>query len=319
MITLDDFRDRMMPRMIEYIDTNDKSAVEGAEYLRSGIWASVDSKTAYDDVRAKESMGPLERVEPGSDLPEKEMKDGFEKRLHKVKYAAIARYPMELLEFENHGVISDLTRGLAAARAHLMEIICAAVLEYGHRTLANVPKSKNVPIIDSIGADRNPLFYSAHPWKSDPSVTWKNRSDTLLDFSRGNLQAVSDDIDDWRLSNNAMTNITASGVVIPRNMRWKAHELFKSEKQPETGNNASNSLKEKFGSGDYFVYRWLQSQTDWYMRTTAPRKFKIRTTLAKRIQKGYDGENQTHWISNTTIFGCQVPFADDLYKVCAAD
>lgn len=317
MINMSDFRERYMPRMIEWIDSNDSAALKNASYLESGIWASVNSKTQYDDVRAKESMGPLERVEPGSRLPEKEIKDGFEKRMFKVKYAAIARYPQELLDYEDVGMIGDITKGLAAARTHLMEIITAAVLEYGHLALASVPTSNGVPIIDSIGADRNPLYYGAHPWKNDPSVTWRNRSATLMDLSRTNIQHVSNDIDDWRLSNNAMRNVGPAGVVIPRNMRWRAHELFKSEKQPETANNAANSLKERFGEGDYYVYRWLQSQTDWYMRTTAPRQHKIRTVLEKRIQKGYDGENQTHWISNTTIFGVQVHTADDLYKVTA--
>lgn len=318
MITTANFRSRYMPKAVEWIDQNDQSAVDNAEFLKSGIWKMLDSKTEYDDVREKESMGPLGRVEQGAALPERSMRDGFEKRLYKVKYAAMARYTAEVLLYNRDDVIADYTKGLAGGRAHTLEILNAAVLEYGHLPLASVPKANKVPIIDSTGADGNPLFFGAHPYLSDGAGTWKNRSDTLLDFTRGNIQAVSDDIDDVRLSNNAMSKISAAGVVIPTNMRWSAYEMFKSDKQSETANNSVNSLRAQFGSGDYFVYRWLESKTDWYVKTTAPSQFKVRTALAKKIEKGYDGENQTHWISNTTIFGNQVHNARSLYKVTAA-
>lgn len=317
-ITTADFRGRYIPKIIETVNRNDQTAVNNAEFMKSGIWKKVKSSTLYDDVREKESMAPLGRVEQGAELPENRLRDGFEKRISKVKYAAKAGYTMEMLEFDQFGVISDLTKGLMAGRAHTMEILTAAVLEYGHLATSSVPKANNVPIVDTEGADQNPLFYGSHPYKSDGSVTWKNRSTTLLDFSRSGIQAVDNDIDDWRLSNDALTNIQSDGVIIPRNMRWKAYELFKSEKQPETGNNAANSLHQRFGSGDYFVYRWLTSETDWYMKTTAPTEFKIRTAIESRIQKWYKEDNQTHWISNTTMFSLQVPKADKLYKVCAA-
>lgn len=314
-----DFLNRVVPALKEKIDLNDKSLVDKAAYKASGIWKEITNKNLYDDIYEKESMGALHRTPERTVLKENSLRDGWQKRAHKVKYAALATFSEETKHFDRWDIISDLTKGLAQARPYTYEIIAVSVLEYGHMAAGSVPTVGNVPVIDSIGADGNPLFFGAHPFKSDPSHTWSNRSSSLLAFNRTNIQSVSDIVEDWRLSNDALTNIKVDKLIIPRTMRWAAHEIFKSDKQPETGNNAKNAIHEAFGSDDYYVYEWLTSSTDWYAMTSVETDFKFRIAAGweSKTATWVDHKIQAEFMSRSTMFSADVHNGRKLYKVCA--
>lgn len=316
MITEADFRERYVPKAVEYIDNTSRSLVEKAQYKE--LYTEVESNTQYVMVKQKESMGPLQRTPTASQLPELRIRDGWDKRIYQFKYTGIARYPIEVRTFGATDVIADITKGLALARPHLMEIMGVTLFIYGQYALTSAPTVLGVPMVDTTSADGEPIFDTAHPYKSDPSVTIKNRSSAILELTQSNLQSVCNDILAWQLSSTAYMNVMAKRLIVPRQLRHKARELLGSKLQPETANNAVNALREDFGEGDYFVYRWLTSATEWYVETDAPNDFKFRKALESKAEKGYNGENQTHWISQTTIFSQGVADPTRFYKVCAA-
>lgn len=301
MITTADFRDRFIPKAVEYIDTEQKNRFKEAQYKR--VFKVISSDTQYVDTRQKESMGPLKMTAEGAELDELTQGDGFPKRITQVKWAGKVVYPMEVKLFELVELAADLTKNLALACPHLMEVIAAAFIEKGFTAIASIPNINGVPMVDSICGDGNTIFHATHGFKSDGSRNYANKNaSAFVSMDQTSVQNMNNTILRWTSSTGSYLDIRPKTLMGPVEKRQTMRELCLSPLQPETANNAVNALKEDYGEGDYFVYRWLSNTAQWGCLTTAENDFKIRVAMKPTTEKGHNGENQTDWISLTTLF-----------------
>src|SRR5688572_2076446 len=105
MITLADFREHYLPKVEEKINNELKNRDKNAYW--SKIFKDVSSDTQYVQTKQRESMGPLQMTPAGSDVPELNLGDGYNKRIFQYKFSGMIRYSMEVLLFDQLDIIAE--------------------------------------------------------------------------------------------------------------------------------------------------------------------------------------------------------------------
>jgi hypothetical protein len=87
------------------------------------------------------------------------------------------------------------------------------------------------------------IFSAAHT--SLRGDTWNNLLAPAADLSATSLQTALDDFENTRDDTGKIQMITARNILVNPSNAWKAKELLNSTYDPESANNAVNSLKER--------------------------------------------------------------------------
>lgn len=301
-MNLSDFRDRFVPMVTEWVD-------EGAnKRLKTGQFRMVfDEKSDKKEsvrTKQKEGMGALLPTPPKANVQEIYLGDGWPKKISQVKYAAMIEFPIEVQLFKLMDIIADHVEGLEEAGPFLVELLAAAMINGGNLALASVPTVNNVPIFDPIGGDGQPLFSQAHTFKSD-ARTWSNLNGAsggaYATLSRTTVQTTNQTVKRYTGSSGKYLGVGIDHLIIPSELQGAASEVCKSKLQPETANNAYNSAREYLGEGDYKVWDWLASTTDYYFKTTARNDLMIRWAQKPKTVRGPEDKNLSERIINYMI------------------
>jgi hypothetical protein len=156
-----------------------------------------------------------------------------------------------------------------------------------------VPTINGVPAIDVTAADGLPIWSAAHTWKGDPTRTYSTLLDPFATLSQDSLQTIANMV--RRRTNGAghLLNHKIQKLIVPTGLRHRARELLRSVLKPEVAaSNMDNAVREDLGEGDYEVWDWLESQVDYYVKTSAENRFIIRWAWKWETNTDYDKKVQ---------------------------
>lgn len=122
------------------------------------------------------------------------------------------------------------------------------------------------------GYDAKSLCSTTHPRSRTDSTTVSNY--LTLTLSSANVETAITTMQAFKDDKGEEITIMPDLVIVPRNLRKKAHELFGSPLDPESANNASNV----HAGMNWFVWPYLTDANAWFI---------VDSAFAKRVLKWY--------------------------------
>lgn len=120
-----------------------------------------------------------------------------------------------------------------------------------------------------VGGDGVELFSSAHPNKS--GGTWRNELASPADLSEAALEQAEIDIAGFRDDRGKQIEVSPRKLIIPKELKFEANRILNSQLQSNTGNNATNSLRDLNTIPDGAVVNHYLTDTDaWFIKTNCP-------------------------------------------------
>jgi hypothetical protein len=287
-ITTGTFRQYVIPKMVTFVETDLKDRSKESQFKK--FFREQSSDRDYEETRGKESVATIKQVPEGSQLPLIGMKLGYPKRMYQHKYGARAEYTKEVRKFQKYPLIADLTRELSASPPQLLETLCASIFEYGDDA-SLVPTVNNMPIVDVLAADKLAIWHANHTFRGDPAKSYSTLlgGGSFVALSQDAIQTVANSVRRRTNAAGMLLNHKIKKLIVPTNLRHKARELLRSVLKPEVAaSNADNAVHEDLNEGDYAVWDWLESETDYYFQTTAENRFIIRWAWKWETDTGYD-------------------------------
>lgn len=167
-----------------------------------------------------------------------------------LKYTKGFKVSQELLEDDQHNVISRLPRALAKSVVYTTEYWAASVFNNGFNTAYT-----------SYG-DGKPLFSTLHP-RADGGSSQSNASATGIALTEPNLEtglvAFGNQLNDKGMITSSMVD----KLIVPLALQKQAAILTKSEYKPGSANNDVNVYN---GAMTPIVWKYLTSSTAWFLQ-----------------------------------------------------
>lgn len=164
------------------------------------------------------------------------------------------RITEEMQEDDLYGVMVKMTRQLAMAAAHAMEVQAHRILNTGFSTTGGSG-------LTAAGFDALALFSATHVLLR--GGTRANKMVTDEDLSVTAVEHAMDLAETWVNHSGMPTPWKPSLIIVPPQLKWVAKEIIDSELKPYTGDNEINPLG---GEGlRYMVSHYLTDSDSWYM------------------------------------------------------
>lgn len=132
------------------------------------------------------------------------------------------------------------------------EIVSAGVINGGWSSVGT-----------SLAGDGLSVFNSSHVLKSG---TFSNELSVYQSLSEASLEDVCIAISKFKNAAGNRANIMSECLVVPSDLMFVADRLLASSFQPETGNNAINSVTKKFAKG-YEASPYFTDTGAWFVKT----------------------------------------------------
>lgn len=175
-----------------------------------------------------------------------DMKQGYLNLYVHVSYGLGAKVTHEMLQDDQHGVMSRIPTNLAIAMTKTTESVGANVFNDGFTT---------------IYGDGVPLFSNAHPLRK-AGGTWSNHLGNV-DLGYSAIQEailnIENQVDDAGIPLNRKAKIL---LIHPKN-KFNAKKFFNSELEPDTSNNNVNVIKDE--GIKVITWSYLTNEDAWFM------------------------------------------------------
>lgn len=302
MITANQFGQHFMPKLEKEVNTIVNNLRKGDKLF----YADGSTKSLYKDTRVNEASGTMRQLVDGANVEESKLNDGHAKRRHVRKYGTGIEYTEFVQMCADPKLLKRITTIGANAPNQLLYNLEAAAIELGDQGLANIPKVQNVPMIDTIAADGQPIFSTQHTWKSSGMYTWANKTAAFESLNGTNLFKWCNAIELWRDNLGQLTDIRAKELVVGHTNRKKAIELIRSTDDSETANRSTNATKEL--GLKLTVWNRMISPEECFLRTTAENDFLVEWLYKPKTERDYNKSNQVHKIILTMAFSMGVGY-----------
>ncbi len=166
-----------------------------------------------------------------------------------LKYTKGFKVSQELVEDDQHNVISRMPKALARSVAYTTEYHAANILNNGFNTSYT-----------SYG-DSKPLFSTAHT-RADGGTAQSNASATGITLTEPNLETGRLALEKALNDKGEIVNFMADCLVIPIDLRKTAQILTDSTMRPGTANNDVNIYEGVF---KVIPWRYITSTTAWFL------------------------------------------------------
>lgn len=237
------------------------------------MFASNTSTKAFEvDVQLEGFTRAFEKTE-GDDLTFDSRRQGFTPKYQHITFAKGYIVTEEALEDEQYGQLDKGARALAKVMNITKEIEGAAVYNQGF--------DGNVTMTDG---DGQPLFSTAHP--NGPSGgTYANRLAIDADLSEASLEdmlSLIQTITDARGLPAALQAVRL--IVAAGQSSFNAQRILGSVLQNDTGNNATNAIRDMNSIRDGWMSNpFLTDADSWFLTTDAQEGLKYFTRRAVRF------------------------------------
>ena len=254
------------------------NAVTGTEYADyspeyAKIFKTTKSEKAYEVDVSTSGTGLAVRKNEGGAISYDGMKQDFTTKYVQTTYALGGIITMEAIMDNLYMDEADkLGRCLKRSLVHTDEQLAANVINNAYSTSYN-------------GGDGVPLFSQSHVLGK--GGTFSNANSSFVALSQAAIEDAITAVEGFTDGAGLIINARAVSLHIPRQLRWDAARILKSAQEPDSGNNAINTVKDIFSEG-YHVNHRFSSATEWFIKTDVMDGFKRIERMAYTFETDND-------------------------------
>lgn len=206
----------------------------GQEEWRQVVSSVRGSKRSYEESAYFAGLGNLSRKPEGEPIVYDELVQGPTKRWNHTTYALGVRMTEELIEdslYDQIGEMETLSRELGTSARETLNVLVFDIYN-------NITATTN-----HTGGDGLALASAVHP--SLRGGTWSNLLSPAADLSATSLQTALQSFENTKDDTGKFQSIKAKWILVHPANEWKARELLQSTYDPESPNNAVNTLRSR--------------------------------------------------------------------------
>lgn len=218
------------------------------EYTK--IFETVTSDKSYEEDVALSGFGLFSNKTQGSGIAYDAARQGVVTRYTHVVYGLGFQVTREMLEDMQYNLAFKNARALGESARTTQEIIAANILNRAFNS-------------SYTGGDGKELCATDHPLIAGGTAS--NELSVAADLSEASIEQMLIDIDGMTDDRGLQKAAMAKRLIIPRQLRFEAMRILKSDQQSGNGNNDINALK---GMGlEIVVNHYLTDADAWFMQT----------------------------------------------------
>ena len=182
--------------------------------------------------------------------------------------------------------INALPTALARSGVHTVEITAANILNRAFNSTYT-------------GADAKEMCATDHPLLDGGTLS--NELTTSADLSMTSMEQALIDISNFTDDRGLQIPAKPRQLIVPPELEWTAQQLLKSEKDPESANNAINPAK---GIMPYTVNHFLTDTDAWFIQTDIPNGLVFYWRRRPSLTKDNDMDSDNAKFKSTMRFIC---------------
>lgn len=239
------------------------------------IFDTFQSGKNYEVDAQLEGMGLAPEKPQGDEVSFDSMRQGFTPKYQHLTYAKGFIVTKEALQDELYGQLERKARALAFSMGQTKEVVAANILNRGFNSAFTM-----------VDGDGKELLATDH--SNGPSGgTYSNELATPADLSEASLEDLLIQIGQATDPRGLQIALQATRLIIPVNLQFEAQRILGSVLQNDTGNNATNAVRDMNSVRDGFSVNHYLTDTDaWFLKTNAPEGLKYYTR--QDVQFGED-------------------------------
>lgn len=199
------------------------------------LWREVvnvkPSKRAYEESVFYAGFGYIPEKPEGEPITYDSMIQGPTQRWSHKTYGLGCRVTEEAIEDDLYDVMQDTTSELGRSARETLNVLVHDIWNNGTSTTYHT------------AGDAVEVFSASHI--ALEGGTWSNLLSPGADLSASALQSAIDALETTNDGRGKKQMIKATRLIVPTGLAWKAKELLKSGYDPESANNAVNTIKER--------------------------------------------------------------------------
>jgi len=253
------------------------------------------SSKAFEEDVGLTSLGLAAVKSEGNSISYDSERQGFTTRYSHVVYALGFIITREMYEDDQYDVVGKKkANALARSMRQTKEIVAANV--YNRATTSGYT-----------GGDGVVLLSASHPNVS--GGTYSNIQSA--DLSEAALEQAYIDIEGFTDDRGLTIACKPKSLIIPRQLRFEAHRILKSDGRYDTPNNDNNALKDSGLFTNIVVNHYLTDADAWFVRTDVPdgMKYFERRGDQFEMDNDFDTENAKFKATARYSFGWTDPRA----------
>jgi phage major head subunit gpT-like protein len=227
------FNKSVVPGLFAFMIDGYKKFSAGSDWKK--ICNVKTSKRAYEEAAYAAGLGLFPHKPEGEAITYDDLAQGPTKRWVHKTYSLGVKITEELIEDSLYPDIPtemrSLTKELGASADETLAILVWDMLNNGTSTSNHT------------GADGLALFSGSHTYID--GSTWSNLLSPAADLSATSLQTAIDNFEQLKDESGRYQIIKANKIIVNPANAWKAKELLQSAYDPESADNAVNTIKER--------------------------------------------------------------------------
>jgi len=227
------FNKAVVPGLFAFMINGYKDQAAGSDWRK--ICSVRTSKRAYEEAAYAAGMGLFAHKPEGTAIAYDDLVQGPSKKWVHKTYSLGIKISEELIEDSLYPDIptemKSLSRELGKSADETLTLLVWDMLNNGTSTTNHTC------------ADGLALFSASHVLLN--ADTYNNLLSPAADLSATSLQTAIDDFEMTKSDEGRYQNIKAKYLIVNPSNAWKAKELLSSTYDPESANNAVNTIKER--------------------------------------------------------------------------
>lgn len=239
------------------------------------IYDSMDSGKNFEVDAQLEGMGLAPEKPEGDEISFDSFRQGFTPKYKHLTYGKGFIVTKEALQDELYGELNKKTRSLAFAMNQTKETVASNILNRGFNSAFTM--------VDGDGVE---LFSTVHPL-GPSGGTFSNKLAVDADLSEASLEDLLIQIGNAVDARGLQIALQGIRLIIPVALQFETQRILGSVLQNDTGNNATNSVRDMNSIRDGFTVNHYLTDTDaWFIKTNSPDGMKYFTRQA--VEFGQD-------------------------------
>lgn len=268
-----------------------KTASEGTPEYKGMGFNEVNSDDAYEEMVEYAGFGPAPAKEEAATMAVDVVSQGYTKRITQTAYAVMMPVSEEAIRFRKYKEAIDGAASIAESLRLRVEYLVADLF-------ANAFDSTNFAGPDSVS-----LCNTAH--KLIRGGTYSNMPATNASLSETALETIITLTRKMPGSHGYPVGVKPERLIGPPDLEWEAMRILKSDKQNDTMNNATNTMK---GVMTWKGNRFMASTTNWFVGTSAKKGLYIIWTMKPEFREYDVNAQRAHVYDGYQMLG--VDFVD---------
>jgi len=238
------------------------------------IFDSFDSRKNFEVDQQLEGLGLAPEKPEGDEIAFDSFRQGFSPKYRHLTYGKGYIVSEEAIEDELYGQLKGKTRRLAFSMTQTKEVVGANILNRGFNGA-----------FTQVDGDGEALFSTSHPNGPSGGV-FSNKLAVDADFNEASLEDLLIVIGSARDPRDLQIALQGTKLIGPVALQFEFQRVLGSVLQNDTGNNATNAIRDMNSVRDGFTINHYLSDPDaWFIKTNSPDGLKYFTRRAVRFQE----------------------------------